>query len=315
MKKKTGKWIRQVRLTGILFIIGVLTLVIYESFAAYTSFNSVKRVVSTGTQSDTMFSSNYLSQLNLDDVNYPVKRISLAEKDGTCTFVVQVCNYIWGDSKRYNLKDITYKVTAQLYAMDGGKLPDNITDIITDIKMNNKPFDKNGTCTLENQELKTGSAKKNEYRFVIPVDLKDRVKIQVVAEPSEESKETVNRQKLAAVFSFADYEAVKSWTGHFLDSQANGRTPADYDAFNYEISGNGAGTVTMTWPESLQLSKWTTGGQQVTNSYSFKVDGATTAVQFQFYRNPEKLSELSGKSWEELEKLVTVTFTEKVEGK
>lgn len=315
MKKKTGKWIRQVRLTGILFVIGVLALAIYGSFAAYTSFNSVKRVVSTGTQSDTMFSSNYLSQLNLDDVNYPVKRISLAEKDGTCTFVVQVCNYIWGDSKRYNLKDITYKVTAQLYAMDGGKLPDNITDIITDIKMNNKLFDKNGTCTLENQELKTGSAKKNEYRFVIPVDLKDRVKIQVVAEPSEESKETVNRQKLAAVFSFADYEAVKSWTGHFLDSQANGRTPADYDAFNYEISGNGAGTVTMTWPESLQLSKWTTGGERGTNYYKFEVDGETTAVQFQFYRNPEKISELSGKSWADLEQLVKVTFTEKVEGK
>ena len=306
MKKKTGKWIR---LAGILFIIGVLTLVIYESFAAYTSFNSVKRVVSTGTQSDTMFSSNYLSQLNLDDVNYPVKRISLAEKDGTSTFVVQVCNYILGDSKRYNLNDITYKVTAQLYAMDGGKLPDNITDI----KMNNKPFDKNGTCTLENQELKTGSAKKNEYRFVIPVDLKDKVKIQVVAEPSEGSKETVNRQKLAAVFSFADYEAVKSWTGQFLDSKA--KNPDEYDAFNYEISGNGAGTVTMTWPESLQLSKWTTGGNQVTKSYTFDVDGATTAVQFQFYRNPEKLSELSGKSWAELEKLVTVTFAEKVEGK
>lgn len=303
MKKKTGKWIR---LAGILFIIGVLTLVIYESFAAYTSFNSVKRVVSTGTQSDTMFSSNYLSQLNLDDVNYPVKRISLAEKDGTSTFVVQVCNYIWGDSKRYNLNDITYKVTAQLYAMAGGKLPANITDI----KMNNKSFDKNGTCTLENQELKTGSAKKNEYRFVIPVDLKDKVKIQVVAEPSEGSKETVNRQKLAAVFSFADYEAVKSWTGHFLDSQT-GRIPADYDAFNYEISGNGAGTVTMTWPESLQLSKWTTDGKQVTGPYSFNVDGATTAVQFQFYRNPE--NKIDAQTWAELEKLVTVTFEEKVE--
>lgn len=71
----------------------------------------------------------------------------------------------------------------------------------------------------------------------------------------------------------------------------------------------------MTWPESLQLSKWTTGGNQVTKSYTFDVDGATTAVQFQFYRNPEKLSELSGKSWAELEKLVTVTFAEKVEGK
>ena len=309
MKKKTGKWIRQVRLAGILFIIGVLTLAIYGSFAAYTSFNSVKRVVSTGTQSDTMFSSNYLSQLNLDDVNYPVKRISLAEKDGACTFVVQVCNYIWGDSKRYNLNDITYNVTAQLYAMDGGKLPDGITNI----KMNETPFDENGTCTLKNQKLETGSAKKIGYQFVIPVDLKDKVKIQVVAEPSEESRESVNRQKLAAVFSFADYEAVKSWTGQFLDSKE--KDPDKYDAFNYEISGNGAGTVTMTWPESLQLSKWATKGMQESGTYSFEVDGATTAVQFQFYRNPEKLSELSGKSWAELEKLVTVTFAEKVEGK
>ena len=309
MKKKTGKWIRQVRLAGILFIIGVLTLAIYGSFAAYTSFNSVKRVVSTGTQSDTMFSSNYLSQMNLDDQNYPVKRISLAEKDGACTFVVQVCNYIWGDSKRYNLNDITYNVTAQLYAMDGGKLPDNITKI----KMNSTLFDENGTCTLENQKLETGSAKKIGYQFVIPADLKDKVKIQVVAEPFDESKETVNRQKLAAVFSFADYEAVKSWTGQFLDSKDN--EPDAYDAFNYEISGNGAGTVTTTWPESLQLSKWATNGTQESGTYSFEVDGATTAVQFQFYRNPEKVSELSGKNWAELEQLVKVTFTEKVEGK
>ena len=143
--------------------------------------------------------------------------------------------------------------------------------------------------------------------------MKNKIEIQIVAEPTSESAEAVNSQKLAAVISFADYESVKSWTGHFLDSQANGRTPDDYDAFNYEISGNGAGTVTMTWPESLQLSKWTTDGKQVTGSYSFDVDGATTAVQFQFYRNPEKLSELSGKSWAELEKLVTVTFKEKVE--
>ena len=309
MKKKTGKWTRQVRLAGILFVIGVLTLAIYGSFAAYTSFNSVKRVVSTGTQSDTMFSSNYLSQMNLDDQNYPVKRISLAEKDRSCTFIVQVCNYIWGDSKRYNLNDITYNVTAQLYAMDGGKLPDNITNI----KMNDTSFGINGTCTLENQKLETGSAKKNGYQFVIPADLKDKVKIQVVAAPSDASKESVNRQKLAAVFSFADYESVKSWTGQFLDSKEN--DPDEYDAFNYEISGNGAGTVTVTWPESLQLSKWVTDGTQTSESYRFEVDGATTAVQFQFYRNPEKLSDLSGKSWEDLEQLVNVTFTEKVEKK
>ena len=67
----------------------------------------------------------------------------------------------------------------------------------------------------------------------------------------------------------------------------------------------------MTWPASLQLSKWTTNGKQVTDSYSFEVDGATTAVQFQFYRNPENT--IGAKIWEDLEKLVTVTFKEKVE--
>ena len=53
--KKIQKWIKQYRGAAVLLGLGVLTLIIYGSFAAYTSFNSVKRVVSTGTQSDTMF--------------------------------------------------------------------------------------------------------------------------------------------------------------------------------------------------------------------------------------------------------------------
>ena len=191
--------------------------------------------------------------------------------------------------------------------MDGGKLPESITNI----RINAIPFNANGECTLTSQFLKAGKARENTYRFELPAELKNKIEIQIVVEPVSESVEAVNSQKLAAVISFADYESVKSWTGHFLDSQANGRTPANYDAFNYEISGNGAGTVTMTWPESLQLSKWTTNGKQVTNSYSFEVDGATTAVQFQFYRNPEE--KIDVETWADLEKLVTVTFKEKVE--
>ena len=306
MKKKTGKWTRQVRLAGIFFVIGVLTLAIYGSFAAYTSFNSVKRVVSTGTQSDTMFSSNYLSQLNLDDQNYPVKRISLAEKDGSCTFTVQICNYVWGDETLYNPKDITYNLTAQLIAAAGGDLPDGLEKI----SIQGKEFGKDGSCSLGSQTLESGSAKKLEYVVVFPSDLKDKVKIEIKAEPDNNSKEAVNSQKLAAVLSFADYKAVKGWTGHFLDSRE--KTPDQYDAFNYEISGNGSGEVTVTWPKSLQMSAWATGGKKVSSSYSFTVDSSVaTAVQFQFYRNPSV--PLDEKNWEEMEKLVTVSFTEKVD--
>ena len=307
MKETIWKWIKQYRVAAGIFSIGMLILIVSGSFAAYTSFNSVKRVVSTERRSDTMFGSNYLTLLNLTDNNYSIRRITLSEKADKNTFTVKVCNYAWGDESLYNTKDITYTVQANLIAMDGGKLPESITNI----RINDIPFNANGECTLTSQVLEAGKARENTYRFELPAELKNKIEIQIVVEPTNESEEAVNSQKLAAVISFADYESVKSWTGHFLDSQANGRTPADYDAFNYEISGNGAGTVTMTWPESLQLSKWTTNGKQVTNSYSFEVDGATTAVQFQFYRNPEK--KIDVKTWADLEKLVTVTFKEKVE--
>ena len=307
MKETIWKWIKQYRVAAGIFSIGMLILIVSGSFAAYTSFNSVKRVVSTERRSDTMFGSNYLTLLNLTDNNYSIRRITLSEEADKNTFTVKVCNYAWGDESLYNTKDITYTVQANLIAMDGGKLPESITEI----RINDIPYNANGKCTLTSQVLKAGKARENTYRFELPAELKNKIEIQIVVEPVSESVEAVNSQKLAAVISFADYESVKSWTGHFLDSQANGRTPANYDAFNYEISGNGAGTVTMTWPESLQLSKWTTNGKQVTNSYSFEVDGATTAVQFQFYRNPEE--KIDVKTWADLEKLVTVTFKEKVE--
>ena len=305
--KKIQKWIKQYRGAAVLLGLGVLTLIIYGSFAAYTSFNSVKRVVSTGTQSDTMFGSNYLSLLNLSDTNYPVKRISLSD-DMNCTFTVLVGNYVWGDESLYNPKDITYTVTAKLLSMDGGDLSADYSSI----KINGTPFGDAGELTSKNQKLPTGKAATNEYKFEIPGILKDKVKIQIVAEPDASSKEAVNNQKLAAILSFSGYEAVKNWTGHFLDSK--NKNPDQYDAFNYEISGNGSGSVTVVWEDSLQLSKWTTGGKQVNNSYTFTVDGSTTAVQFQFYRNPEKVSDLDGKDWKGLEELVKVSFTEKVDG-
>lgn len=311
MKKKTGKRIRYVRLAGVLLALGVLAIAAYGSFGAYTNFNSVKRVVSTGTQtSDTMFSSNYLSLLNSVDTNLPVKRISLADSGGNkYTFTVMVCNYVWGDQTLYNPKGITYTLKAELISMDGGSLPENITDV----KINNTPFDDKGECNFSSEKLIAGKADKKEYKLEIPKDLKDKIKIQITAEPSGgDSIAAVKSQKLAAILSFADYKVTKNWTGHFIDLKV--KMPEKYDAFNYEISGNGSGTVTVTWDESLLLSKWAGNTKTTDNtnarSCTFKAGDSTTAIQFQFYRNPEKLSELSDKTWEEMEKLVKVTFAE-----
>ena len=305
MEFKKGKWIRQSKAAAILLLVGAMLLAIYGSFAAYTNFNSVKRVVSTGTQSDTMFGSNYLTLMNLSDTSIPVKRISLAGNDNNYTFTVQVCNYVWGDESLYNPRPITYTMEAELISMDGGSLPEGYTKI----KMGNTSFSVDGKCNLDSQTLATGDANTNKYKIEIPAFLKDKIKIKIIAVPEQSSEEAVNFQKLAAILSFADYEVNKNWTGHFIDSQTH--TPDDYDAFNYEVSGNGAGTVTVTWPDSLLLSKWATNGEQTSNSYTFNVDGTATAIQFQFYKNPEKWNALEG--WEALEKLVTVEFKEQNE--
>ena len=306
MEFKKGKWIRQSKAAAILLLVGAMLLAIYGSFAAYTNFNSVKRVVSTGTQSDTMFGSNYLTLMNLSDTSIPVKRISLAGNDNNHTFTVQVCNYVWGDESLYNPRQISYTMKAELIPMNGGTLPGGCDGI----KMRGTPFSADGRCDLGNQTLDTGDAKTNEYKIEIPTFLKDKIKIKIIAEPGKSSKEAVNFQKLAAILSFADYEVNKNWTGHFIDSQTE-RKPDDYDAFNYEISGNGAGTVTVTWNDRLLLSKWAMNDKQQNGSYTFNVDGSTTAIQFQFYKNPEKWS--APEDWEALEKLVTVDFKEQNE--
>ena len=305
MEFKKGKWIRQSKAAAIFLLVGAMLLAVYGSFAAYTNFNSVKRVVSTGTQSDTMFGSNYLSLMNLSDTSIPVKRISLAGNNDNYTFTVQVCNYVWGDESLYNPRQISYTMKAELISMDGGPLPGDCTGI----KMGGTYFNTDGMCNLDIQMLATGDANTNEYKIEIPTSLKDKIKIKIIAVPEQSSEEAVNFQKLAAILSFADYEVNKNWTGHFIDSQTH--TPDDYDAFNYEVSGNGAGTVTVTWPDSLLLSKWATNGEQTSNSYTFNVDGTATAIQFQFYKNPEKWKALEG--WEALEKLVTVEFKEQNE--
>lgn len=311
MEFKKGKWIRQSKAAAILLLAGAMLLAVYGSFAAYTNFNSVKRVVSTGTQSDTMFGSNYLSLMGINDTNIPVKRISLAESSGAYTFTVQVCNYVWGDESLYNPRPITYTMTAELISMDGGSLHEDCTKI----KMGDTSFSDDGKCNLDNQTLATGSAQIQSYSIVIPKELKDKIKIKIEAAPDSILADAVNNQKLGAILSFADYEATKNWTGHFIDSKEKDKTPEQYDAYNYEIYGNGAGTVTVTWPDSLLLSDWVIKdgkkGENNTSSYTFTVDGSTTAVQFQFYKNPAKLdADALEKTWDALESSVKVTFTE-----
>lgn len=329
MKDKVWKWMRH-NWGVLLLVIAVLMLGISGSFAAYTSFNSVKRVVSTGKGNDTLFGSNYLSLVGISDTSYTIRRISPTEvkdENGNVTgyiFTVQVYNYISGNPATYNPKDITYTFRVEVVPKDEGNLPDGITGI----KVNDKTFS-TGVKELPDQKLQTGKSSVMSYQFFVPSALKDQVNFKIEAIPTDDSMSTVDSQKIAAILSLSDLTLTEDWTGKFIDAQNNeteNYTVSDYDAFNYEISGNGKGTVTLTWDASiLQISKWFLNDVQASEpkqagnssnySCTFEVGNGgdssnsvpVTAYQLQFFRKPGV--NYGGYSWDDLDRKVDVTFT------
>ena len=118
MKFKKEKWIRQSKAAAIFLLAGAMLLAVYGALLHILTLTVLNESYRQEHKSDTMFGSNYLTLMNLNDTSIPVKRISLAGNDNNYTFTVQVCNYVWGDPTLYNPKDIKYKVTAKLISMD-----------------------------------------------------------------------------------------------------------------------------------------------------------------------------------------------------
>lgn len=293
-------------IVGILVIEGI-------SFAAYTNFNSVKRVISTVKTDDTRFSSNYLSLVNLETTEYPLRRISPTEVAGSdvtnYSFTVQICNYVFGNMMLYNNYNISYSFFVKLVTKDNsGTLPDGVEKIT----VNGTSIGSSGEMAIDDM-LTGGSAASHSYIIIVPETLKDVVNLEIAAIPKgEDSRSAVDNQKLAANISLSTFTPSENWTGKFIDNQ--NIDVSAYDGFNYEISGNGSGTITLKWTDNLQLSPWFAEDVNATKTnekeYSFAV-GATetspTAYQLQLYK--EANIPLNSKTWEDLSKSVTVIFT------
>lgn len=158
----------------------------------------------------------------------------------------------------------------------------------------------------------------------------DKVSIKIAAVPNDDTDYlATNQKKLAAEITFRDVSLTDNWSGKFIDEKSE-RTPIKYDGFNYEISGSGEGTVTITInaPEALEFSPWMTANgwtqKADNNSWGREVGGddQPTAYMTQFYiKNREAFAALfkdedTGEdlnwadAWKKLETLVTVDFEE-----
>lgn len=309
MKEQLWKWIKRYGVT-VWLTVAAIALLVSVSYAAYINLDIAKWVVSTGSGANSVrFSSNYLYAVNSDETSYSTRKITPKTENDTAKFTVEVCNYIYGNPTAVNGKNITYRLTARLVPV-GETLPDGITGIT----VNGTQFDASGTWTSENKKMNAKTATTDRYQFSMPESMKDLVSIEIVAEPDEASYSATNQKKLAAKIVFKDASLTNNWDGKFID-ESEGRQPTDYDGFNYEISGSGKGTVTITWDDILEISHWFGQGTVKDNSCTFEVGGenAPTAYMTQFYIKDREAFETvfqDGEDpWKQLDNLVVVHFT------
>ena len=260
-------WTRVWLIVALILVIGVTA-----TFAAFTSANIVKRVVSTMDMEVELFSSNCMRQ---DITN---RMISVR------SYSVTVCNYDQDMPLTFNPSQMDYVFRAELQVKIGSEYltmsqlhtklltadPVNgetaYQTIVNSIGSNyyvSKTEDDSGnpvsaadsaehyfnsgnnyTVTFSSQSLAPNVSSTD--RFQVTIASSDLGKtdpdfyVHVWAEPSGTLYHTIHSRIYGGIAS--SYAA--SWHGSFKETNCSA---IDYDFYNYIITGNGTGTVDILW--------------------------------------------------------------------
>ena len=321
------KWIRRYGIT-VWLLVAILALAVTVSYAAYVNREIKKFVLATGKGNQAFFSSNCLYLVDYKETQYRNRRISptQTESQKELTFPVIICNYVYGNDQLVNLDDITYSFAVKLHPNGGSELPSGVEDSYVNVNGESYHLDAHGERTISSQKLPGGTANSHTYEVSIPEELKDKVLFEITATPNNASLSATNNQKLAAMITIADKTVTHGWSGRFLDdSRFN---PSGYSGFNYEISGTGEGTITLSWDPRLEISQWFLSDNSLTKPQSMNADGyyevafavggkdgngteRPTAYQMQFYL-ASKLDE--NLTWSQMSTMVKVRFQEREQG-
>ena len=320
MRKQILKWIKRYGIT-VWLLVAILALAVTVSYAAYVNREINKFVLATGKGNQAFFSSNCLYLVDAKETQYRNRRISptQAQQQKMLTFPVIICNYVYGNDQLVNLDDITYSFAVKLNPNGGSELPSDVGDIYVTVNGTSHHLNADGELTISSQKLPGGTANSHTYEVFIPEELKDKVLFEITATPNDASLSATNNQKLAAMITVADKTVTHGWSGRFLDD--SGYNPSGYSGYNYEISGTGEGTITLSWDPSLEISQWfliDNGLTQSTNSdgyyeVRFDVGGneRPSAYQLQFYLATKPDGTLT---WSQMNTKVKVQFQEREQG-
>lgn len=327
MRKQILKWIKRYGIT-VWLLVAALALAVTVSYAAYVNREINKFVLATGKGNQAFFSSNCLYLVDAKETQYRNRRISptQAQQQKMLTFPVIICNYVYGNDQLVNLDDITYSFTVKLYPNGGSVLPSDVGNIYVTVNGTSHHLNADGELTISSQKLPGGTANSHEYEIVIPEELKDKVLFEITATPNDASLSATNNQKLAAMITIADKTVTHGWSGRFLDD--SGYNPSGYSGYNYEISGTGEGTITLSWDPSLEISQWFLIDNGLTKPQSTNSDGyyevrfdvggkdgsgteSPSAYQLQFYLATKPDENLT---WSQMNTKVKVQFQEREQG-
>lgn len=274
----------------ILLVLVCLVLVVTGTYAAYTNTASVKRVVTTGIDTNAVpFSSNYLYEYN--GGNY-YKHIVSVPNNGT-TLDLGIYNYPLKDITRFSSSDITFVLSISVVDKDGKTV--NLTPPTINPAA--------GIYTLQGGQVST-----HQFDITFTQDLVTKLKDCLVRITATSTEGLDSKTILAADFEVISASDMTSgWKGQFTDSE----NPSVLDAFNYEVYGTAEGRVTISWENAkdyVTLSKWSRedlAPDSTGNSISFDVggEGKPTSYLLQFYR-------LRGRTESDGWPNIKVTFTE-----
>jgi hypothetical protein len=297
----------------ILIAISSATLI---SFGAYTYQNNIKSVVSTKDANEALFYSNHLQQMLKESTTYTTKLFSVdTENIGKeVTTQVRIYNYDLDNVTIYNTGEVNYIFKVEVLDGSAKTLTEEAGIDSTQIKVNGVALGTDYTYTLDKETLTALQASYKAYSLQFPTEYVGKISFKVTATPlSDEDWNATGNKFLGRILSYSQSGSQKtSWSGRFSENDLNGAADSTtfdatavqkLDGFNYDITGRGTGTITLSWntkyitisPLSLQnLEKelesisaeisYPDGADQPKISFPVGGENQASRYTFQFYR-------------------------------
>lgn len=262
MKKKIFKFIKKQWLLVWTLIVSTALLAVV-AFAEYPGTNNyMKRVVVYDESSEMMFSSNLLSLIDNNRIQYQpyyVRQLTGSDTASTYDVDVYVWNYDIDGSGDYYKKNIDYGLEIKVVdnhgdtitALGSNKLIQivkNDTDVIKYFDSSSSSFE---YTSSENETISTDARSQNKYtiKFSKNWDLTNdtNIRVQIKATPTSEFSDL---KPLAAAIGLKEERTEQSsgWE-YYINEKTLSSTaaPDKYDAYNLVLTGSGSETITIEW--------------------------------------------------------------------